>query len=184
MEHKQNPTTGKLRKAINYQQMKIQQQISWVGQSTRYFLKGGEKFQPLGSKTLLTRQKGETVCTKEGESSCAATYALSCEFRSNTFEPFEQEIFCGATFYEGHLLIQMFNRLFIGPRSDHSLPMSVTDWLTNSLTHWRPCWRLNELTFGDGIKYLSDVDIEMKSRFSCQQLKTSGKASLQSWQQL
>ena len=113
MEHKQNPTTGKLRKAINYQQMKIQQQISWVGQSTRYFLKGGEKFQPLGSKTLLTRQKGETVCTKEGESSCAATYALSCEFRSNTFEPFEQQIFCGATFYEGHLLLQMFNRLFL-----------------------------------------------------------------------
>ena len=112
MEHKQNPTTGKLRKAINYQQMKIQQQISWVGQSTRYFLKGGEKFQPLGSKTLLTRQKGETVCTKEGESSCAATYALSCEFRSNTFEPFEQQIFCGATFYEGLLLLQMFNRLF------------------------------------------------------------------------
>ena len=112
MEHKQNPTTGKLRKAINYQQMKIQQQIGWVGQSTRYFLKGGEKFQPLGSKTLLTRQKGETVCTKEGESSCAATYALSCEFRSNTFEPFEQQIFCGATFYEGHLLLQMFNRLF------------------------------------------------------------------------
>ena len=80
MEHKQNPTTGKLRKAINYQQMKIQQQISWVGQSTRYFLKGGEKFQPLGSKTLLTRQKGETVCTKEGESSCAATlsYNMHC----------------------------------------------------------------------------------------------------------
>ena len=31
---------------------------------------------------------------------------------------------------------------FIGPKSDHSLPMSVT----NSLTNWRPCWRLNELT--------------------------------------
>ena len=31
---------------------------------------------------------------------------------------------------------------FIGPRSDHSLPMSVTNWLTN----WRPCWKLNELT--------------------------------------
>ena len=58
-------------------------------------------------------RKGETVCTKEGESSCAATYALSCEFRSNTFEPFEQQIFCGATFYEGHLLLQMFNRLFL-----------------------------------------------------------------------
>ena len=32
--------------------------------------------------------------------------------------------------------------IFIGPRSDHSLLMSVTDWLTKS----RPCWRLNELT--------------------------------------
>ena len=32
------------------------------------------------------------------------------------------------------------------------------------------------MTFVDGIKYLSDVDIEMKLRFSCQQLKTSGKA--------
>jgi len=32
------------------------------------------------------------------------------------------------------------------------------------------------LTFVDGIKYLSDVDIEMKLRFSCQQLLTSGKA--------
>ena len=31
----------------------------------------------------------------------------------------------------------------------------------------------NELTFVDGIKYLSDVDIGMKLRFSCQQLKTS-----------
>ena len=60
--------------------------------------------------------------------------------------------------------------------------------LTHSLTDWRPCWRLNELTFVDGIKYLSDVDIEMKLRFSCQQLVTSGKAynscySCQSWQQ-
>ena len=49
----------------------------------------------------------------------------------------------------------------------------------------------NELTFVDGIKYLSNVDIEMKLRFSCQQLKTSGKAckagnscnSCQSWRQ-
>ena len=32
--------------------------------------------------------------------------------------------------------------IFIGPRSDHSLPMSVTDSLTES----RPCWRFNELT--------------------------------------
>ena len=32
--------------------------------------------------------------------------------------------------------------IFIGPRSDHSLPMS----LTNSLTNSRLCWRLNELT--------------------------------------
>ena len=29
---------------------------------------------------------------------------------------------------------------------------------------------MNELTFADGIKYLSDVDIEMKLRFSCQPL--------------
>ena len=44
--------------------------------------------------------------------------------------------------------------IFIGLRSDHSLPMSVTDWLTDSLTDWqtnllkmsRPCWRMNELT--------------------------------------
>ena len=32
--------------------------------------------------------------------------------------------------------------IFIGPRSDHSLPMS----LTHSLTNWRTCWGLNELT--------------------------------------
>ena len=32
--------------------------------------------------------------------------------------------------------------VFIGPRSYHSLPMSVTHWLTDS----RPSWRLNELT--------------------------------------
>ena len=91
-----------------------------------------------------------------------------------------------------------FLKNFMGPRSDHSLPMSVTNWLTDWLTHWltdwRPSWRLNELTFVDGIKYLSDVDIEMKLRFSCQQLKTSGKAckagnscnscnSCQSWRQ-
>ena len=62
--------------------------------------------------------------------------------------------------------------IFTGPRSDQSLPMSVTNWLTN----WRTCWRFNELTFADGTKYLSDVDIEMKLRFSCQQLVTSGKA--------
>ena len=35
---------------------------------------------------------------------------------------------------------------------------SLTHWLTD----WRPCWRLNELTFVDGIKFLSNVDIEMK----------------------
>ena len=28
-----------------------------------------------------------------------------------------------------------FVSIFIGPRSDHSLPMSVTHWLTDSLTH-------------------------------------------------
>ena len=32
----------------------------------------------------------------------------------------------------------------------------------------------SEFTSNDGIKYLSDVDIEMKLRFSCQQNKTSG----------
>ena len=36
--------------------------------------------------------------------------------------------------------------IVIGPRSDHSLPLSVTDSLTHSLTDWRPCWKLNELT--------------------------------------
>ena len=36
----------------------------------------------------------------------------------------------------------IFLSFFIGPRSDHSLPMSVTHWLTDS----RTCWRLNELT--------------------------------------
>ena len=36
--------------------------------------------------------------------------------------------------------------IFIGTRSDHSLPMSVTNWLTDSLTNWRHCWGLNELT--------------------------------------
>ena len=51
-----------------------------------------------------------------------------------------------------------------------------SQWLTHSLTQSRPCWRFNELTFVDGIKYLSDVDIEMKFRFSCHQLVTSGKA--------
>ena len=34
--------------------------------------------------------------------------------------------------------------------------------LTHSLTHWRPCWRFNELTLANGIKYPSSVDIEMK----------------------
>ena len=39
---------------------------------------------------------------------------------------------------------------FIGPRSDHSLPMSGTHWLTHWLTDdllelmSRPCWRWNE----------------------------------------
>ena len=77
--------------------------------------------------------------------------------------------------------------------------------LANSLKHLAKLAKLvtavtavkagdNELTFADGIKYLSDVDIEMKLRFSCQQLKTSGKAckagnssnscnSCQSWRQ-
>ena len=36
--------------------------------------------------------------------------------------------------YIGSLRIYSF-KLFIGPRSDHSLPMSVTNWLTHSLTH-------------------------------------------------
>ena len=35
---------------------------------------------------------------------------------------------------------------------------------------------MNELIFADGIKYLSKVDIEMKLRFSCQQLVTAVKA--------
>ena len=87
--------------------------------------------------------------------------------------------------YTEVLLFCKFFCVIIGPRSDHSLPMSVTHWLTHSLTDWRTCWRFNELAFVDGIKYLSDVDIEI----SCQQLVTSGKAckagnswnSCQSW---
>ena len=31
----------------------------------------------------------------------------------------------------------LYPGFFIGPRSDHSLPMSVTHWLTDSLTHCR-----------------------------------------------
>ena len=38
------------------------------------------------------------------------------------------------------------HEIFIGPRSDHSLPMSLTNWLTDSLTKSRTCWRMNELT--------------------------------------
>ena len=44
--------------------------------------------------------------------------------------------------------------IFIGPRSDHSLPMSVTHWLTN----WRPCWRLNELTFAEYAEYAENAE--------------------------
>ena len=36
----------------------------------------------------------------------------------------------------------LYINIFIGHRSDHSLRMSVTHWLTDSQT----CWRLNELT--------------------------------------
>ena len=38
--------------------------------------------------------------------------------------------------------------IFIGPRSDHSLRMSLTIWLTDDLLELisRPCCRLNELT--------------------------------------
>ena len=32
-------------------------------------------------------------------------------------------------------LFRQEDSIFIGPRSDHSLPMSLTNWLTDSLTH-------------------------------------------------
>ena len=81
-------------------------------------------------------------------------------------------------------ILKSFLHLFIGPGSDHSLPMSVTHSLTESQT----CWRFNELTLFDGIKYLGNDDIEMKLRFSCQQLVTIGKAgnscnSCKGWRQ-
>ena len=44
--------------------------------------------------------------------------------------------------WKGMNKIDCIIAVFIGPRSDHSLPMSVNHWLTN----WRPCSRLNELT--------------------------------------
>ena len=34
-----------------------------------------------------------------------------------------------------HYVTQVTPIIFIGPRSDHSLPMSVTDWLTDWLSH-------------------------------------------------
>ena len=82
--------------------------------------------------------------------------------------------------------------LFIGPRSDRSL--RVTHWLTHSMTDdllelmSQSCWRWNELTLADGIKYLSNADVEMKLRLSWQQLTTAGKAgnscnSCQRWRQ-
>ena len=41
----------------------------------------------------------------------------------------------------------------------------------------------NEFTLYDGIKYLSNVDVVMKLRCSCQQLVTASNCC-QSWQQL
>ena len=71
-----------------------------------------------------------------------------------------------------------------------SLTHSLTDWLTDDLLELmsQPCWRWNELTLVDGIKYLSNADVEMKLRLSWQQLTTAGKAgnscnSCQSWRQ-
>ena len=42
--------------------------------------------------------------------------------------PFKLSLFCVFLFFD------LFP-IFIGPRSDHSLPMSLTDSLTDSLTH-------------------------------------------------
>ena len=43
---------------------------------------------------------------------------------------------CHNSFFELNLVNNW--HIFIGPRSDHSLPISLTDWLTDSLTDWRP----------------------------------------------
>ena len=37
-----------------------------------------------------------------------------------------------------------------------------SQWNTDSTTESRPCWRFNELTIADGIKYLTNGDIELK----------------------
>ena len=37
--------------------------------------------------------------------------------------------------YISLILWALVGFIFIGPRSDHSLPMSLTNWLTDSLTH-------------------------------------------------
>ena len=43
-----------------------------------------------------------------------------------------------------NLVDHIFSDIFIGPRSDHSLPMSLTDWLTDKLEDW-----MNWLKYAD-----------------------------------
>ena len=52
------------------------------------------------------------------------------------FSIFTPSSFCCSFFWNSPSRLPQYSVLFIGPRSDHSLRMSVTDWLTDSLTHW------------------------------------------------
>ena len=72
------------------------------------------------------------------ESSPASTAPGTIIGKSSLFHTFIT-ISCGG----GHSLLGP-SWFFIGPRSDHSLRLSSTQF-TDSLTESQPCWRLNEL---------------------------------------
>ena len=63
------------------------------------------------------------------------------------------------------LLLQCLHVLFIGPESDHWLCLSLTNWLTNSLTHcWLPFSKL------DSYEWYQLLDDVATATVSCEKL--------------
>ena len=58
--------------------------------------------------------------------------------------------------------LSTFYKFFIGPRSDHSLRISLTEWLTDDLVEDGMNWPVLMES-----KCLSNVDVELKLRLEC-----------------
>ena len=108
----------------------------WPGGQARYWFLISNKISRWTWFTHFTLFQGVLIQW------CASSWASSTSSAAAGVDKSKRLLFKKDRFGRIHAAYFSLCSFFIGPRSDHSLLLSVTHWLT----HWQTCWRLNKLT--------------------------------------